>query len=66
MSRVRVLVGTRKGAFVVTADGTRRDWQVAGVWERLHRRLLDLLGEHGRIDWTRAALDSAAVPAKRG
>src|SRR2546421_9810631 len=30
MSGVRVLVGTRKGAFVLTADGTRRDWQVAG------------------------------------
>jgi hypothetical protein len=30
MSRVRVLVGTRKGAFVLTADGTRRDWTVRG------------------------------------
>jgi len=26
MSGVRVLVGTRKGAFVVTADGTRKQW----------------------------------------
>ncbi|MCC6339835.1 MAG: exo-alpha-sialidase, partial [Acidimicrobiia bacterium] len=30
MSGVRLLVGTRKGAFVLTADGTRRDWSVAG------------------------------------
>jgi transposase len=43
-----------------------RDWQRAGVWERLHRELLNRLGEADRIDWSRAALDSAAVPAKRG
>ncbi len=30
MSRVRVLVGTRKGAFVFTADGKRDDWKVSG------------------------------------
>src|SRR5919201_6915913 len=43
-----------------------RDWQQAGVWDRLHRRLLGRLGERGRIDWSRASLDSAVVPAKRG
>jgi transposase len=43
-----------------------RDWQEAGVWEELHRALLDRLGEADRIDWERAALDSASVPAKRG
>jgi hypothetical protein len=40
MSGVRVLVGTRKGAFVLTADGTRTDWQVSGPhfagWEVYH------------------------------
>src|SRR5256886_16743220 len=40
MSGVRVLVGTRKGAFVLTADGGRRDWQVDGPhfggWEMYH------------------------------
>jgi len=40
MTGVRVLVGTRKGAFVLTADGTRHDWQVAGPffpgWEIYH------------------------------
>ena len=30
MSGVRVLVGTRKGAFVLTSDGTRQKWDVAG------------------------------------
>lgn len=30
MSRVRVLVGTRKGAFILTADGKREQWDIAG------------------------------------
>lgn len=40
MSSVRVLVGTRKGAFVLTSDGTRKDWKVDGPffngWEIFH------------------------------
>lgn len=40
MSGVRVLVGTRKGAFVLTADGKRKDWTVNGPffagWEVYH------------------------------
>jgi photosystem II stability/assembly factor-like uncharacterized protein len=40
MSRIRVLVGTRKGAFILTADGTRTDWSVEGPffagWEVYH------------------------------
>ena len=43
-----------------------RDWQEAGVWEGVHWALLDRLGEADRIDWDRASLDSASVPAKRG
>ena len=43
-----------------------RDWQEAGVWDALHRALLDRLGEADRIDWRRASLDSASIPAKRG
>ena len=43
-----------------------RDWQAAGVWDRLHRALLDRLGEADQIDWERACLDSASVPAKKG
>ena len=30
MSGVRVLVGTKKGAFVLTADGRRDKWEIAG------------------------------------
>ncbi len=40
MSGVRVLVGTRKGAFVLSADGTRRRWKISGPhfggWEIYH------------------------------
>ncbi len=40
MSTVRVLVGTRKGAFVLTADGTREQWDISGPhfagWEVYH------------------------------
>jgi photosystem II stability/assembly factor-like uncharacterized protein len=40
MSKVRVLVGTRKGAFVLTADGKREKWDVSGPhfagWEIYH------------------------------
>ena len=43
-----------------------KEWNEAGVWERLHRRLLDRLGEADQIDWERASLDSASIPAKRG
>jgi len=40
MSSVRVLVGTRKGAFVLTSDGKREQWDVSGPhfagWEIYH------------------------------
>jgi photosystem II stability/assembly factor-like uncharacterized protein len=40
MSAVRVLVGTRKGAFVLSADGKREKWDVSGPhfagWEIYH------------------------------
>ena len=37
MSGVRVLVGTRKGAFVLTADGSRTSWEVPGRISRAGR-----------------------------
>ena len=43
-----------------------RDGQAAGVWDRLHRALLDRLGAADQIDWERACLDSASVPAQKG
>jgi photosystem II stability/assembly factor-like uncharacterized protein len=42
MSKVRVLVGTRKGAFILEADGKRKDWKVSGPhfagWEIFHMK----------------------------
>lgn len=42
------------------------EWQEAGVWDELHRVLLDRLGEAEQIDWQRVSLDSASIPAKKG
>jgi len=40
MSSVRVLVGTRKGAFILTSDGARKRWKIKGPhfpgWEMYH------------------------------
>ena len=40
MSKVRLLVGTRKGAFTLTSDATRKNWRVSGPhfggWEVYH------------------------------
>jgi transposase len=43
-----------------------RDWQAAGVWDRLHRRLLDQLRAADQIDWSRAVVDSGSVRAVGG
>ena len=43
-----------------------RDWQEAGVWEQLHRTLLQRLANAEKLDWSRASLDSASLPAKKG
>jgi photosystem II stability/assembly factor-like uncharacterized protein len=40
MSKVRLLVGTRKGAFILTSDGKREHWDITGPhfagWEMYH------------------------------
>ena len=43
-----------------------RDWQEAGVWQRLHETLLNWLGDEASIAWSRASVDSVSVRAKRG
>src|SRR5919198_3865508 len=43
-----------------------REWQEAGVWQRLHELLLARLREADRIDWSRAAVDSSHLPALLG
>jgi transposase len=43
-----------------------RDWQNAGVFERLHQQLLVKLRQAGRLDLTRAVCDSASLRALLG
>jgi transposase len=50
----------------VTCWRRLRDWQAAGVWDRLHRELLRRLQDADRIDWSRACVDSSSVAAKKG
>ena len=42
------------------------EWQEQGVWQRLHEVLLAKLREAERIDWSRAVVDSAHLPAVLG
>ena len=43
-----------------------RDWQLDGTWDRIHAVLLERLDRAGRIDWSRAAVDSSSVRAAFG
>jgi transposase len=43
-----------------------RDWQEAGVWQRLHELLLAKLRNADQIDWSRAVVDSSALRALKG
>ena len=49
----------------VTCWRQLREWQRAGLWVQLHRLVLDRLGQQGLLDWSRAAVDSVSVRAKR-
>jgi transposase len=42
------------------------EWATAGVFEALHLEILDRLGVAGRLDWSRASVDSMSVRAKHG
>lgn len=43
-----------------------RDWNAAGVWDRLHQLLLTELHQAGQLDWSRAVIDSSHRRAVRG
>ena len=43
-----------------------RDWQAAGVWQRLHELLLAKLNSAAQIDWSRAVVDSSSIRALKG
>jgi transposase len=42
------------------------EWHEAGVWDRLHRLLLEELHAAGRLDWSKAVIDSSHVRAMKG
>lgn len=43
-----------------------RDWQAAGVWQKIWQTLLDELGLADGIDWSTSAMDSCSVRALFG
>jgi len=43
-----------------------RGWQAAGIWEKVHRLLLERLRAADQIDWSRAVVDSSYVRALLG
>jgi transposase len=43
-----------------------RDWNEAGVWQRLHEALLAELNAASRLDWSRCVVDSSHVRALKG
>lgn len=50
----------------VTCWRRLEEWHQAGVWERLHRLLLERLRSADAIDFSRAIVDSSQVQAKKG
>jgi transposase len=43
-----------------------RDWTAAGVWDKVHRVLLERLHGADKVDWSRAVVDSSSVRAVFG
>ena len=43
-----------------------QEWTAAGVWQEVHKRLLRILGKAGKVDLSRAVIDSASVRAVFG
>ncbi len=43
-----------------------RDWQIAGVWQKIWQALLNELGMADAIDWSVSAMDSCSVRALFG
>jgi transposase len=50
----------------VTAWRRLRDWQAAGIWDRLHRELLRRLNTCGQLDCSTGIVDASHIRALRG
>ena len=60
------LPGGMFGVTRATAHRRFTQWTSAGLWSALHQAVLDRLGGQGRIDWSRAVVDSISVRAGKG
>ncbi len=54
------------GCCGMTCWNRLHEWQQSGVWEKVHRALLDRLNKLDEIDWDRAIVDSTYVRAVGG
>ena len=54
------------GCSPATAHRRLVAWQRAGVFERLHRKLLGALNGRGQIDWVTAVIDGSHIRALQG
>lgn len=54
------------GCSGMTCWNRLREWQRAGVFDKVLENLLVRLHRAGKLDWSRAVIDSAHAPAKRG
>jgi transposase len=54
------------GVSVLTTHRRFMVWADSGVFDALHRGILDRLGGAGALDWSAASLDAASVRAKKG
>lgn len=60
------MVPAELGCCGMTCWSRLRDWQAAGVWERLHVTLLTELRRREQLDLSRAVVDSSSVRAVHG
>src|SRR5690606_4349801 len=54
------------GASGQTCWRRMREWTEVGVWDELHRILLDELNRHGKLDLSLAVVDSSSLRALQG
>lgn len=54
------------GCSPATAHRRLAEWQAAGVFDALHRRLLCRLNAAGRIDWDASVVDGSHIRALQG
>ncbi len=57
---------SRRSGSPVTCWRRLRQWQEAGVWERIWRTLLAPLEAQGKREWARACWAGTFLPAKQG